>query len=89
MQLSRIKRPLNLNTKLVDSLIQVILSLSKEERNLLEEKLFFESSSPSTGDLMQMAQKGGSFNFLYDEPDLYTQGRWGTHIMSVKKEDVV
>ena len=39
---------------------------------LLEEKLFFESSSPSTGDLMQMAQKGGSLNFLYDEPDLYT-----------------
>jgi len=72
MQLSRIKRPLNMNTQLVDSLIQVILSLSKEERHLLEEKLFFESSSPSTGDLMQMAQKGGSFNFLYDEPDLYT-----------------
>jgi len=72
MQLSRIKRPLNMNTQLVDSLIQVILSLSKEERHLLEEKLFFESSSPSTSDLMQMAQKGGSFNFLYDEPDLYT-----------------
>ncbi|MFP5271407.1 hypothetical protein [Coleofasciculus sp.] len=78
-----------MNTKLVDSLIQVILSISKEERNLLEEKLFFESSSPSTGDLIQMAQKGGSFNFLYDEPDLYNQGRWGTHIMSVKKGDVV
>ena len=61
-----------MNTQLVDSLIQVILSLSKEERHLLEEKLFFESSSPSTGDLMQMAQKGGSLNFLYDEPDLYT-----------------
>jgi len=72
MQLSRIKRPLNMNTQLVDSLIQVILSLSKEERHLLEEKLFFESSIPSTSDLMQMAQKGGSFNFLYDEPDLYT-----------------
>lgn len=61
-----------MNTKLVESLIQVILSLSKEERSLLEEKLFFESSSPSTRDLMQMAQTVGSFNFLYDEPDLYT-----------------
>jgi len=37
-----------MNTQLVESIIQVILSFSKEERHLLEEKLFFESSSPST-----------------------------------------
>jgi len=61
-----------MNNQLVYSLIQVILSLSKEERHLLGEKLFFESSSSSTGNLMQIAQNGGSFNFLYDEPDLYT-----------------
>jgi hypothetical protein len=61
-----------MNSKLVASLVQVILSLSKEERFLLEEKLFFDSSNPSTRDLMQLAQSGGSFNFLYDEPELYT-----------------
>ncbi|HEY9796577.1 MAG TPA: hypothetical protein V6D30_13120 [Leptolyngbyaceae cyanobacterium] len=61
-----------MNSKLVASLVQVILSLSKEDRFLLEEKLFFDSSNPSTRNLMQLAQIGGSFNFLYDEPDLYT-----------------
>lgn len=61
-----------MNSKLVASLVQVILSLSKEERFLLEEKLFFDSSNPSTRNLMQLAQIGRSFNFLYDEPDLYT-----------------
>ena len=61
-----------MNSKLVVSLVQVILSLSKEERFLLEEKLFFDSSNPSTRNLMQLAQIGGSFNFLYDEPELYT-----------------
>lgn len=61
-----------MNTKLVESLVQVILSLSNEERFLLEEKLFFDSSSPSTHDLMQLAQIGATFNFLLDEPDLYS-----------------
>ena len=59
------------NTKLVESIVQVILSLSIEERSLLEEKLFFDSSHPPTHDLMQLARNGGAFNFLYDEPDLY------------------
>jgi hypothetical protein len=63
---------MNMNMKLVESLVQVILSLSAEERSLLEEKLFFDSSNPSTRDLMQLAQSSGSFNFLYDEPVLYT-----------------
>lgn len=63
---------MNMNMKLVESLVQVILSLSPEERSLLEEKLFFDSSNPSTRDLMQLAQSGGAFNVLYDEPELYT-----------------
>ena len=58
-----------MNTKLVESLVQVILSLSAQERSLLEEKLFFDSSSY---DLMRLAQQGGAFDFLHDEPDLYT-----------------
>ena len=61
-----------MNTKLVESLVQVILSLSAQERSLLEEKLFFDSSSPSSRDLMRLAQQGGAFDFLHDEPDLYS-----------------
>ena len=61
-----------MNTKLVDSLVQVILSLSQEERTLLEKKLFFDESEPSTPELIQLAQTGNSFDFLQDEPDIYS-----------------
>ena len=61
-----------MNTKLVDSLVQVILSLSQEERTLLERKLFFDESEPSTKELMQLAQTGNSFDFLQNEPDIYS-----------------
>jgi hypothetical protein len=61
-----------INTKLVDSLVQIILSLSQEERTLLEKKLFFNESEPSTKELMQLAQNGNSFDFLKDEPDIYS-----------------
>ncbi len=54
-----------MNTKLVDSLVQIILSLSQEERTLLEKKLFFNESEPSTKELMQLTQNGNSFDFLY------------------------
>lgn len=61
-----------MNTKLVDSLVQIILSLSSEERNLLEQKLFLDTSELLTQELMQLAQNSGSFDFLANEPDLYT-----------------
>jgi hypothetical protein len=61
-----------MNIKLVESLIQAILSLSDEDRSLLEEKLFLNSSEPSTHDLMLLAQTGGAFNFLENEPDIYS-----------------
>ncbi|MEH2076051.1 MAG: hypothetical protein V7K57_16925 [Nostoc sp.] len=61
-----------MNTKLVESLLQVILSLSDDERSLLEEKLFFDSSESLTSDLMLLAQTGGTFNFLESEPDIYS-----------------
>lgn len=60
-----------MNTQLVESLIQVILSLSPEERKLLETKLFWDFSEPTTHEIMKLAQKGGAFDFLADEPDLY------------------
>ena len=62
----------DMNTQLVESLIQVILSLSPEERKLLETKLFWDSSEPTTHEIMQIAQSGGAFDFLADEPDLYS-----------------
>jgi hypothetical protein len=61
-----------MNKKLVESITQVIFSLSKDEQALLKEKLFLELSEPSTEELMKLAQTGESLNFLYNEPDLYT-----------------
>lgn len=60
-----------MNTKLVESLIQLIRSLPEDERFLLEQQLFFDASYPSTRDIMELTQKSGSLNFLNDEPDLY------------------
>ena len=46
-----------MNSKLVDSLVQVIISFSPEERLSLEKQLFSNTSEPSTPELMQLAQK--------------------------------
>ncbi len=61
-----------MNTQLIDTLIKIINSLSKEERNLLEDNLFFSSSEPSTQDLINLAQASNCFDFLANEPDLYS-----------------
>jgi hypothetical protein len=61
-----------INTKLVETLIQVIQTLSSAERNLLEEKLFLETSEPSTQEIINLAVSGGSLEFLENEPDIYT-----------------
>ena len=61
-----------MNVKLVDSLIQIIQSLSEKERTLLEERLFLDPSYPSPQELSYLAQAGGTLDFLHDEPDLYT-----------------
>ncbi|WP_392531519.1 hypothetical protein [Nostoc sp. C117] len=61
-----------MNTKLVESLLQVILSLSDEERSLLKEKLFLDDSETSTDELLLLAQTRGAFNFLENEPDIYS-----------------
>ncbi len=63
---------LAMNTNLVDSIVQLVRSLSKEERDLLEEKLFFDYSETTAQDLIEVAQSIGSFDFLENEPDLYT-----------------
>ena len=61
-----------MNHKLVDSLITIIGSLSEEERKNFEEKLFFDNNQIRTQELINLAQKGNSFDFLADEPDTYT-----------------
>lgn len=61
-----------MNTQLVDSIVQLIQALSDSDRHLLEEKLFFDRTEPTTLEIMHLAQTGGSFDWLKDEPDLYT-----------------
>lgn len=61
-----------MNEKLVDSLITIVRSLSEDDRQIFEQKLFFDDYPVSTKDIMNLAQKGGSFDFLNEEPDIYT-----------------
>jgi hypothetical protein len=61
-----------MNIKLVNSLVQAIISLSPEERLALEKQLFFNTSEPSIQELIQLAQHSSSYNFLHNEPDIYT-----------------
>lgn len=61
-----------MNIKLVESLLEVILALPTEERLLLEKKLFGNIAYPSSNELMYLAEKGKAFDFLHDEPDLYS-----------------
>jgi hypothetical protein len=76
------------NTQLVNSIIELIESLPQAEQNLLTQRLFFDSSVttqligeekalkklnyPSVQEIANLAQMGGSFDFLEHEPDLYT-----------------
>ncbi|HSF75206.1 MAG TPA: hypothetical protein VLA84_15530 [Microcoleus sp.] len=58
-----------MNVQLVDSLIQVILSLSADEQLAITDKLLENIPYPSTQELMQLDRSGGCFEFLHDEPD--------------------
>ena len=61
-----------MNTQLVESLVQVIFSLSSDERALLEDRLFGNLPYPSPQELVHLTEQGHVFEFLKDEPDLYT-----------------
>jgi len=61
-----------MNQPLVDSLFQLIQALSPEEQAALAEKLGATVPHPTPQELAQLVQVGGSFEFLQDEPDLYT-----------------
>ncbi|MBD2500432.1 hypothetical protein [Anabaena azotica] len=61
-----------MNNKIIEYVVKLILSLSEEEYCLLEGKLFFNSSYPSTAEIIELANRSKTFDFLDDEPDLYT-----------------
>ncbi len=61
-----------MNTQLVESIYQVIQSLSECERSLLEEKLYMDLPYPSQQEIISLAETSNVFDFLNDEPDLYS-----------------
>jgi hypothetical protein len=61
-----------MNPTLVDSLIQLISALSDDDRQMLEQRLFFDEDYPSPLQLSTLAQAGQAFDFLDSEPDLYS-----------------
>ena len=61
-----------MNTQLVESIYQVIQSLSDEERLLLEKKLYTNLPYPSQQETIALAEESNVFDFLHDEPDLYS-----------------
>jgi tRNA U34 5-carboxymethylaminomethyl modifying GTPase MnmE/TrmE len=63
------------NLQMVESIIQLIRSLPIAEQQLLERRLsgeLTEYPEVTTQEIMQIAQHGGAFDFLHDEPDIYT-----------------
>lgn len=61
-----------INTQLVESLVQLIRSLSPAEQALLQSKLLSDVSYPSNKELTQLIKSGSSLDFLKNEPDIYT-----------------
>jgi hypothetical protein len=61
-----------MNKQLVESIYQVIRSLSIEDRSLLEEKLFTDLPYPNQKELISLIEAGKAFEFLNSEPDIYS-----------------
>jgi hypothetical protein len=62
----------SVNTQMVESILQLIHSLPRAERTLLEQRLFEEFPELTTDELMQLSEKGSSFDFWQNEPEIYT-----------------
>ena len=60
------------NTQLVESLLQVIQSLSSDEQSLLLDKLLGDVPYPSTQEMIHLAEQGCSFTFWENEHEIYT-----------------
>lgn len=61
-----------MNTKLVESLVKTIKSLTPEEQKLFEQELFFTTQEVTNEEIINLAQKSTTFDFLHDEPDIYS-----------------
>jgi hypothetical protein len=61
-----------MNQPLVDALFQLIQTLSPQEQAALAQKLEATVPQSTSQELAQWVQAGGSFEFLQDEPALYT-----------------
>lgn len=61
-----------MNTSRINALFQLIHSLFPEDRAALEETLLFDTAYPSTPEAINLALQSSSFDFLNEEPDLYT-----------------
>ncbi|MEL6353274.1 MAG: hypothetical protein AAFR58_16195 [Cyanobacteria bacterium J06627_28] len=59
-------------TPLIEALVQAIRALSAKKRTVQEKKLFLEANGPTSHELAVLALKGGSFDFLADEPAIYS-----------------
>jgi hypothetical protein len=60
------------NVQMVESILQLIRSLPRAERNLLEQRLLEELPDFTTDELMQLSERGGAFDFWHHEPEIYT-----------------
>ncbi|NJM19539.1 MAG: hypothetical protein HC836_13415 [Richelia sp. RM2_1_2] len=60
------------NTQLVESLVQLIHSLSPAEQAVLQSKLFNDIPYPSTSELTNLIESSNTLDFLHKEPDIYT-----------------
>jgi hypothetical protein len=61
-----------MNTQLIESLVQAVRALSAEERALFDNKLYREIPYPSHLEIAHLNDRSGTFDFLKDEPNLYT-----------------
>lgn len=61
-----------MNVQLVESIYQVIQSLSEQEKSLLKQKLFADIPYPSSKELNNLSELGNVFTFLNNEPNIYS-----------------
>ncbi|MEG5047252.1 hypothetical protein [Microcoleus sp. B4-C1] len=60
-----------MNVQLVESLIQVILSLAADAQLAILGKILPTLPYPLTQKLVHLAQNGGHFNFLKNQSEIY------------------
>jgi hypothetical protein len=61
-----------MNTNLVKSLVKTIESLTPEERKLFEQEFILMNKEITTKEITHLAEQSNTFNFLLNEPDIYT-----------------